>query len=145
MNVPNPGNSECYIPSSEPFWFYFFKCYVCYLQPGKCHEFIFTYAYAVKQNRVDNIVMKDGSNLMMNSQSIAGKFNAHFIDIIDELKFRTKLYNVERSSWNLNPNSFWLVPITEYELVNTIRKLENSYLMGYDEFPHIIKKIVGST
>jgi hypothetical protein len=32
---------------------------------------------------MDNIVMKDGSNLMMNPQSVVDKFNAHFIYIID--------------------------------------------------------------
>jgi hypothetical protein len=47
------------------------------------------------------------------------------------------LYNVDQSSWNLNPKSFYLAPITEYILVNPIGKLKNSYLMGYDEFPEI--------
>jgi hypothetical protein len=80
------------------------------------------------------IEIKDGSNLMMNPQSIADKFNSHFIDIIHELKTRTKSFNVDHGSWNHNPNSFYLAPVTEYELVNTIRKLKNSYSMGYDEF-----------
>jgi hypothetical protein len=69
----------------------------------------------------DNTEIKDGSKLMMNPQSIAHKFNAHFIDTINELKIRTKFSNVDQGSWNYNPNSFYLAPITEYELVNTIK------------------------
>jgi hypothetical protein len=92
---------------------------------------------------IDNIEIKDGSNLMMNPQSIADKFNAHFIDIINELKIRTELCNVDQGSWNYNTNSFYLAPITEYALVNTIRKLKNLYLMGYDELPENIIKNCG--
>jgi hypothetical protein len=50
------------------------------------------------------------------------------------------LCNVDQVSWNYNPNSFYLVPVTEYELVNTIRKLKNSYSMSYDELPEITIK-----
>jgi hypothetical protein len=78
----------------------------------------------------DNIQIKDGSNILMNPQSIADKCNAHFIDIIVELKLRTKLYNVDQGSWNHNPNSFFLTPLTQYELVNTIRKLKKCLLDG---------------
>jgi hypothetical protein len=53
----------------------------------------------------------------MNPLSTADKFNTHFIDIIDELKLRTKLYNGDQGSWNLNPNSLYLATITANELV----------------------------
>jgi hypothetical protein len=46
---------------------------------------------------MDNIEIRDDSNLMMNPQSISNKFNTHFIDIINELKLRTKLYNVDQA------------------------------------------------
>jgi hypothetical protein len=50
------------------------------------------------------------------------------------------LYKVDQGSWNHNPNSLYSAPITDYELMNTIGKLKNSYSMGYDEFPEIIIK-----
>jgi hypothetical protein len=47
---------------------------------------------------MDNIEIKYGSNLLTNPQSIANKFNSHFIDIIVELKRRTKLPDLAQGS-----------------------------------------------
>jgi hypothetical protein len=92
---------------------------------------------------MDNIEIKYGSNLLTNPQSIADKFNSHFIDIIVELKRRTKSPYFAQGSGNHNVNSFYLAPITEHEVENTKKKLKNCYLMGYDEFPEIVIKSCG--
>jgi hypothetical protein len=92
---------------------------------------------------IDNIEIKYGLNLLTNPQSIADKFNSHFIDIIVELKLRTKAPNLTQGSRNHNVNSFSLAPITEHEAENAIKKLKNSYSVGYDEFPEIVIKNCG--
>jgi hypothetical protein len=85
-----------------------------------------------------NTEIKYGLNLLTNPQSVTDKFNSHFINIILELKQRTKLPNLTQGLSNHNLNSLCLAPVTEYEIKNTIRKLENSYSMRHDEFPEII-------
>jgi hypothetical protein len=92
---------------------------------------------------MDSIKIKYGLNLLTNPQSIADKFNSHFVDIIVELKLRTKSPDLAQGSHNHNVNSVYLVPITEHEVENTIKKLKNSYSMGYDEFPEIVIKSCG--
>jgi hypothetical protein len=92
---------------------------------------------------MDNIEIKYGLNLVINPQSIADKFNSHFIDIIVELKLRTKSPNSVQGLSNHNVSPFCLAPITEHEVKNTIKKLKNSYSMGYDEFPETVIKNCG--
>jgi hypothetical protein len=89
---------------------------------------------------MDNIEIKYGLNLLTNPQSITDKFYSHFIDIIVELKLRTKSPDLAQGSRNHNVNSFYLAPVTEHEVENTIKKLKNSYSMGYDEFTEIVIK-----
>jgi hypothetical protein len=92
---------------------------------------------------MDNIEIKYGSNLLTNPQSIADKFNSHFIDISVELKCRTNSPDLAQGSRNHNVNSFYLAPITEHKVENTIKKLKKNYLMGYDEFLEIVIKSCG--
>jgi hypothetical protein len=68
------------------------------------------------KHTVDNIEIKYGLNLLTNSQSIADKFNSHFIDIILELKQRTKLPNLSQGLSNHNLSSLYLAPVTEYKI-----------------------------
>jgi hypothetical protein len=89
---------------------------------------------------MDNIEIKYGLNVITNPQSIADKFNSHFTDIIVQLKLRTKSSDLAQGSRNHNVNSFYLAPITEHEVENTMKKLKNSYSMGYDVFPEIAIK-----
>jgi hypothetical protein len=60
-----------------------------------------------------------------------------------KLKLRTKSPDLAQGSYNHNVNSFYLAPITEHKVENTIKKLKNSYSMGYDEFPEIVIKSCG--
>ena len=84
---------------------------------------------------IDNIEIKHGSELITNSQVISDKFNYFFINTIVELKSRIKPSNPDYTSLNYNFNSIYLSPITEHEVEGVIKKLKNSYSMGYDEFP----------
>jgi hypothetical protein len=95
------------------------------------------------KNLMDNIEIKYGPDLLTNPQLIADKFNSHFIDIIAELKLWIKPSNLDYDLQNHNFNSIYLAPITDYEVECTIKKLKNSYLMGYDEFPEIVIKHCG--
>jgi hypothetical protein len=54
-----------------------------------------------------------------------------------QLKHKFKLPKLHQGSCNYNSNSFYLAPVTEYEIENTKKKLKNSYSWGYDEFPEI--------
>jgi hypothetical protein len=67
----------------------------------------------------DNIEINNGLNLITNPQLIADKFNSHFIDIITELKCRTNSSKSVLGSCKYNPNSFYLVPVTDYEVEST--------------------------
>jgi hypothetical protein len=71
---------------------------------------------------------------------MADKFNSYFIDIIVELKHRFKLPKLDQGSCNYISNSFYLAPVTEYKIENTIKKLKNSYSRGYDKIPEIVIK-----
>jgi hypothetical protein len=53
------------------------------------------------------------------------------------------LSKLEQRSCNYNSNSFYLAPVSEYGIENTIKKLKNSYLRGYDKFPEITIKNYG--
>jgi hypothetical protein len=69
------------------------------------------------------------------------QFNSYFIDIIIELKGNINTRNLDHGIVNCYPNSFFLVPVTDYEVEKTIMNLKNSYSMGHDGFPEtIIKK-----
>jgi hypothetical protein len=90
-----------------------------------------------------NIEIKRGSDLITNPQLISDKFNSFFIDTIVELKSRIKPSNPDYALPNYNFNSIYLSPITEHEVEGVIKKLKNSYSMGYDEFPEIVIKHCG--
>jgi hypothetical protein len=60
-----------------------------------------------------------------------------------ELKSRIKPSNTDYALLNYNFNSIYLSPITEHEVEGVIKKLKNSYSMGYDEFPEIVIKHCG--
>jgi hypothetical protein len=77
-----------------------------------------------------NIEIKYGLNLVTSPQSIADKYNSNFIDIIVELKHRFKLAKLDQGSCNYNSNSFYLAPVTEYEIENTIKKLKKLLFEG---------------
>jgi hypothetical protein len=55
----------------------------------------------------------------------------------------TKSPDLAQGSYNHNVNSLCVAPITEHKVENTIKKLKNSYLMRYDEFPEIVIKSCG--
>jgi hypothetical protein len=73
----------------------------------------------------DNTEINNGLNLITNPQLIADKFNSHFIDIITELKCRTNSSKSVLGSCKYKPNSFSLVPVTDYEVKNMIKNLKS--------------------
>jgi hypothetical protein len=60
-------------------------------------------------------------NVITNPLSIAERFNSYFIDIIMELKGNINKLSFDHGIVNYYPNSFYLVPVTDYEVEKTIK------------------------
>jgi hypothetical protein len=77
-----------------------------------------------------------------NPQHISYQFNAFFVDNVDKFINLKKDCNYDYVSVNniiQNPNSLFLVPVTE-EVQKVTSKLKGKFSVGYDEIPEMIVK-----
>jgi hypothetical protein len=76
--------------------------------------------------------------LVTNPQHLSYQFNAYFMDSVDRILNLNKDDKQGRLPLNkisLNPNSMFLVPITEEEVLKVMNKLKGKYSSGYNEIP----------
>jgi hypothetical protein len=100
-------------------------------ESGNCH----------KTNR--NISLEIGSKLVTNPQYISYQFNAFFVESVDRMinqKKDCKYGCVFVSNIIHNPNSMFLLPVTEEEVQKVTSKLKGKFSAGYDEIPEMIVK-----
>jgi hypothetical protein len=78
-----------------------------------------------------------------NPQHISYQFNAFFVDNVDKLINLKKDCNHDYVSVNnviQNPNSLFLLPVTEEEVQMVTNKLKGKFSAGYDEIPEMMVK-----
>jgi hypothetical protein len=91
-----------------------------------------------------DIWLQKNSKKIIHPQKVANILNSYFIDKVEELVEKTRNKNNNRSPQLLidrNPNSMYLFPISEEEIVSVVTKLKGKASAGADEIPDFLVKV----
>jgi hypothetical protein len=87
--------------------------------------------------------LKIGSNIISNLIEITEKLNMYFTNTVAGLEHQ----NINKGSYNNSrqeikhcPNSIFISPVTEEEVVSTTNNLKNKLTAGYDDVPESLVK-----
>jgi exonuclease III len=97
----------------------------------------------ISQKTNPNISLEIDSILVSNPQHISHQFNTFFVENVDRMINVNKDQNheyVSLSNITQNPNSMFLVPVTEEEVLKITSKLKGKISAGYDEIPDKVVK-----
>jgi len=88
----------------------------------------------------DKLELKIGNNLTLNPTEITDRLNTHFVSAVEDLvKQKTN-----RSAYNLKinqcPNSIFIYPVTEEEVIDLIKSLKGKPTSGDDDIPENLVK-----
>ncbi|PNF29254.1 hypothetical protein B7P43_G10478, partial [Cryptotermes secundus] len=90
-----------------------------------------------------DIWLQNNSKKIIHPQKVANTLNSYFIDKVEELVEETRNRNNNRLPQLLvdrNPNSMYLFPISEDEIVLVVTKLKGKASAGVDEVPEFLLK-----
>jgi hypothetical protein len=87
--------------------------------------------------------LKIGNNITSNPIEINEKLNMYFTNTVAELKHQNinkRSYNNSRKDIKQCPNSIFISPVTEEEVVSTAKNLKHKLTAGYDDIPESLVK-----
>ena len=84
-----------------------------------------------------NIILKDGPNIITDPQSISNNFNKFFTTIAEEIQQEIpKIGNFEKFvKNNTSPNSFFFSPVSKSEILKTFKSIDHSKSTGEFSIP----------
>jgi hypothetical protein len=87
--------------------------------------------------------LKIGNNIISNPTEITEKLNMYFTNTVAELEHQNinkESYNNSRKEIQHCPNSIFICPVTEEEVVSTAKNLKDKLTAGYDDIPESLVK-----
>jgi len=88
----------------------------------------------------EKLELRIGNKLILNPTEITDKLNTHFVSTVEELvkqKSNGSVYNLKIKQY---PNSIFIYPVTEEEVISLTKSLKGKPTAGDDDIPENVVK-----
>ena len=87
-------------------------------------------------------MIKTGNEIIMDPQIVTEKFNNYFIEVTENLLSQINHHCPQHPKFQTKycPETMFVAPITEAEVIQVIKSLKNNSSVGIDEIPTFLVK-----